>query len=111
MTTVGRGLGVIGSLKAPCPFLWENGCVKTTVEIPDAMFRQAKAAAANQGVSLKEFFTDAVRIKLQIRSAGVKDAPPWMKAFGGLRELHRENRRISKMIEEEFETIDDEEWR
>lgn len=93
------------------PFLWENGCVKTTVEIPDAIFRQAKAAAAHQGLSLKEFFTDAVRLKLRNQSAGAKGPPPWMKAFGGLRDLHRENRRISKIIEEEFEVVDDEDWR
>jgi hypothetical protein len=93
------------------PFLWENGFVKTTVEIPDALFRQAKAAAAHQGVSLKEFFTDAVKLKLRIRSDSAKDSPPWMKAFGGLHELHRENRRIGKIIEEEFENVDSEDWK
>ena len=85
--------------------------MKTTVEIPDSIFRQAKAAAASQGVSLKDFFTDAVTLKLRIASTGSKETPPWMKAFGGLRELHRENRRINKIIEEEFETIDHEDWR
>jgi predicted HicB family RNase H-like nuclease len=31
--------------------------VKTTVEIPDSLFRQAKAMAAQQGTSLKDFLT------------------------------------------------------
>ena len=34
-----------------------------------------------------------------------------MKAFGGLRDLRRENKRIERVIEEEFERIDEEEWR
>jgi len=50
-------------------------------------------------------------VKTTVEIPDAKDPPPWMKAFGGLRDLHRENRRISKIIEEEFETIDDEDWR
>jgi hypothetical protein len=33
---------------------------------------------------------------------------PWRKAFGGLRDLHRENRRIDRLIAEEFERIEPE---
>jgi hypothetical protein len=43
------------------PYLWEDGHIKTTVELPDSLFRRAKAAAAEEGRSLKDFFTDAVR--------------------------------------------------
>jgi hypothetical protein len=31
---------------------------------------------------------------------------PWRKAFGGLRDLHRENLRIDRLIAEEFERIE-----
>jgi hypothetical protein len=86
-------------------------CLKTTVEIPDALFRQAKSAAAHQGVSLKDFFADAVKQKLRTKGAALSIAPPWLKAFGGLRELHKENLRIARIIEKEFETIDEEDWR
>lgn len=85
--------------------------MKTTVEIPDALFRQAKVAAAQQGLSLKDFFTDAVKQKLRGKAAGTPEQPPWMKAFGGLRELRKENKRIMRIIDSEFETIDEEEWR
>jgi hypothetical protein len=34
---------------------------------------------------------------------------PWENAFGGLKDLHRENRRIERLIAAEFETIDKEE--
>ena len=85
--------------------------MKTTVEIPDPLFREAKAAAARRGVSLKEFFTEAVRQQLRRRSGAESDAPPWMKAFGGLRHLSQENKRIARIIEEEFERVDEEDWR
>jgi hypothetical protein len=85
--------------------------VKTTVEIPDSLFRQAKAAAAQQGLSLKDFFSDAVKQKLRSKSGSNPIDPPWMKAFGALRELRTENQRIKRIIEKEFETIDEEDWR
>jgi hypothetical protein len=34
--------------------------------------------------------------------------PPWMKAFGELRDLSEETRRIQAIIEEEFGKIDEE---
>jgi len=68
--------------------------MKTTVEIPDVLFRKAKAAAAERGVPLKDLFTQAVREHLH-RGAGDSSrdkpsAPTWMNAFGGLRSLHKE---------------------
>jgi hypothetical protein len=85
--------------------------VKTTVEIPDPLFRQAKAAAAQRGVPLKDFFTEAVREKLRSGKAGAPFEQPWMRAFGGLRELRDETRRINRIIAGEFEQIDEEDWR
>ncbi len=85
--------------------------MKTTVEIPDALFRQAKAAAAQQGISLKLFLTEALRERLRQRASGSAPAKPWMRAFGGLRDLHRETKRVERIIAEEFEQIDEEEWR
>lgn len=89
--------------------------MKTTVEMPDALFRKAKATAAERGVSLKELLTDAVREHLQ---RGVADtirhkssAPPWMSAFGGLRALHKETKKINRILQQEFEQIEEEEWR
>jgi hypothetical protein len=82
--------------------------VKTTVEIPDSLFREAKAAAAQQGIPLKELFTEALRDRLRSK-AGAK--PRWMKAFGGLRGLHRENKRLDRLIAREFGVIDEEDWR
>ncbi len=89
--------------------------MKTTVEIPDTLFRKAKATAAEQGVPLKDFLTNAVREYLQRSSKSKTSAPApppaWMSAFGGLRNLHKETKRIDHVLEEEFGRIDEEEWR
>jgi hypothetical protein len=87
------------------------GIVKTTIEIPDRLFRKAKAVAAEQGTTLKEFFTEAVRDRLQRSTPTGPPGRPWEKAFGGLRHLKLENRRIQRLIEAEFENIDQEQWR
>jgi hypothetical protein len=38
--------------------------MKTTLELPDALFREAKATAARRGTSLKALFTEALRREL-----------------------------------------------
>jgi hypothetical protein len=82
--------------------------MKTTLEIPDAIFRRAKSAAAERGIPLREFVTEAVKDKLAVGSkAGEK---PWMEAFGKLRHLRKETARINRLIEEEFEQIEPEDW-
>ena len=85
--------------------------MKTTIELPDSLFRKAKAAAAEEGKSLKEFFTEAVADKLGRRMGAKSGAKPWEAAFGALKSLHRENLRIDRVIAAEFEQIDEEEWR
>jgi hypothetical protein len=81
--------------------------MKATVEIPDALFRQAKATAAERGVSLKDLLTHALREHLW---EGRMPAPPWMSALGGLRHLHKETSRINRLLEKEFERIEEDEW-
>lgn len=78
--------------------------MKTTLEIPDTIFRRAKSAAADRGISLREFVTEAVREKL-VADAKTTETP-WMAAFGKLRHLRKETARINQLIEEEFEQIE-----
>jgi hypothetical protein len=83
--------------------------MKTTLEIPDGIFRRAKSIAAEQGISLREFVTEALKDKLAANSkAGEK---PWVKHMGKLKHLRKETERINRLIEEEFERIDPEIWR
>jgi hypothetical protein len=83
--------------------------MKTTLEIPDAIFRHAKSKAAEQGIPLRQFVTEAVAARLQGISAS--DPRPWMKHFGKLKSLRMETRRINKIIEDASQKIDAEMWK
>jgi hypothetical protein len=82
--------------------------VKTTLEIPDAIFRRAKSVAAGRGIPFREFVTEAVQEKLGSEATAVEK--PWVKLAGGLKHLRAETQRINRIIKEEFEQIDSEDW-
>lgn len=81
--------------------------MKTTLEMPDNVLRKAKAKAAERGIPLRQFVTEAVEEKL---AAPQPTEKPWMRSFGELRHLHKETLKINKIIEEEFEQIEPEDW-
>ena len=81
--------------------------MKTTLEIPDAIFRRAKAKAAEQEIPLRQFVSEAVAEKLEAKSPDRAKAV--LKLAGGLRHLRKESARINKLIEQEFERIEPEE--
>jgi hypothetical protein len=83
--------------------------MKTTIEIPDVLFRKAKATAASRGQSLKSLVIEALQDKLSTNVLGTSmPEPPWMRGFGKLRHLRNESARIRKEIEETFEVIEPE---
>jgi hypothetical protein len=83
--------------------------LKTTIEIPDPLFRKAKSKAAERGQTLKEFVAEALREKLAPKAGTVQPGEPeWMKGFGKLRRLRRETSRIQARIDESFEVIEPE---
>jgi hypothetical protein len=82
--------------------------MKTTLEIPDALFRRAKSAAVERGIPFRELVSEALADKL---STGCGKEKPWMKSFGKLRALRKETARINRVIELEFERIDSEDWK
>lgn len=82
--------------------------MKTTLEIPDALFRRAKSAAAERGIPLRALVSEALAEKLRPRREQDK---PWMKTFGKLRSLHDETVRIDRIIEQEFGQIEPEDWK
>jgi hypothetical protein len=80
--------------------------VKTTLEIPDHVFRKAKVKAAELRIPLRQFVSEAVEQRL---AADINLAEkPWMKLAGGLRHLHKDNLRVQKLIDQEFERIEPE---
>jgi hypothetical protein len=82
--------------------------MKTTLEIPTTTFRRAKSKAAEQGIPLRQFVTDAVEDKL--KTAPARGHKPWMKHMGKLKDLRKETQRIHKLIERAFEEVDPEMW-
>jgi len=79
--------------------------MKTTLEIPDAVFRRAKSAAAERGIPFRELVAEALadRVRADGEAAGGK---AWMRAFGKLRRLRKDTVRINRIIEAEFERIE-----
>jgi hypothetical protein len=79
--------------------------MKTTLELPDQLFRRAKATAAERGQSLTEFVAEALRDKLSPEGGHARE-PEWMQGFGKLRHLHDETVRIQSVIDQEFNVIE-----
>jgi hypothetical protein len=86
--------------------------MKTTLELPDPLFRKVKATAAERGQSLKEFVTEALRDKLALDTGrAYASEPAWMKGFGKLKRLHKETARVQSVVDQEFEVIEPEDRR
>ena len=87
--------------------------MKTTIDLPDETLRAAKIVAAGRGVTLRQWFTEALEEKLRSSAAdpcvAEREVPPWMAGFGALSDLASENRRVLATIEAEFERIEPEE--
>jgi len=81
--------------------------MKTTLEIPDDMFRRAKTKAAERKIPLRQLVSEAVAEKLEARSQALHQARK--KLAGKLRHLRNETARINTLIEQEFESIELEE--
>jgi hypothetical protein len=79
--------------------------MKTTLEIPDVLFRRAKSAAAQRGIPYRELVSEALIDKLAVKGA---EDRPWMRSFGQLRVLRNESARISRIIDEEFGRVEPE---
>jgi hypothetical protein len=80
--------------------------MKTTLEIPDALFRKAKSTAAQRGQTLKQLVTEALREKLANTGGAKISEPPWMRFFGAGKQYADSIREIDREIEEEFEKVE-----
>jgi hypothetical protein len=50
--------------------------MRTTIELPDELLAQAKVNAALKGISLRQFFVEAVQHTLAPEKQKVRKAPP-----------------------------------
>lgn len=83
--------------------------MKTTLEIPDELFRRSKATAALRGESLKDFVAGALRERLEHLPPGAPTEPGWRKVFGKARP--EDIAAVDAVIEEHLERVDPDEWR
>jgi len=87
--------------------------MKTTMELPDAVFRETKALAARKGVSLRQVIVEALAQTLRTENESPK-SKPWLKAFRDLKldkDMTQELRRMSRRIDAECERVNPEEWK
>ena len=83
--------------------------MRTTIDIPDDLFRACKAAAALEGGTLKELVTEALRSYLERRGEAVPARRGWRSVFGS---ASREDvAEIEAIIEADLGQVDPEEWR
>jgi len=81
--------------------------MKTTIDIPDPLFRRAKSHAAEHGQTLKDLVADALQARLATAAEGTSPGDPkWMAGFGKLRRLRKETARIQGVIDEAFEAVE-----
>jgi hypothetical protein len=83
--------------------------MKTTLEIPDDLFKRTKATAAMRGESLKEFVIEALQEHLERQTASGSSQRGWRSAFGQVR--REEVEPVDAVVGEEFEHIQPDEWR
>jgi hypothetical protein len=83
--------------------------MKTTLELPDDLFRRSKATAALRGESLKDFVAGALRERLERRVAGSSGEPGWRRVFGKARP--EDVAAVDAVVEEHLERVDPDEWR
>lgn len=50
--------------------------MRTTIELPDELLAQPKSSAALNGISLRQFFIDAIRFRLAPEKRKVRKVPP-----------------------------------
>jgi hypothetical protein len=75
-------------------------CVRTTIELPTSLFRDAKAATAARGTTLKEFITEAVQRALASPEKSLRmERPPVPRGKGPVRS--RSNREIAELLDAE----------
>lgn len=83
--------------------------MKTTLDIPDDLFKKAKAFAALQGRTLRDFVSAAIQEKLQQKQNTLERERGWRTVFGKV--STKQIREVDAVIQAEFSKIDVDEWR
>ena len=83
--------------------------MKTTFDIPDPLFRQLKVQTVLKGITMKSFVLEAIQDKLrEENSAKSQKESGWRVVFGKAKGSTEE---VQTIIDQEFSSIDLEEWK
>lgn len=82
--------------------------MKTTIDLPDELLKEAKATAAMRGESLRQLVSEALKTHLA-KTTG-RDIPRagWRRAFGLARPSEVDS--VDRIISEDLERIDPSDW-
>lgn len=84
--------------------------MRTSIEIPDPLFRQLKIRAAELGVPMRELLIRGAERELE-QARPEKGQEAWRKFYGMFADDKDEIDSIQARIDEEFEPIDPDEWK
>ncbi|MCU0726315.1 MAG: type II toxin-antitoxin system VapB family antitoxin [Planctomycetes bacterium] len=82
--------------------------MRTTVEIPDELFRKCKATAALRGASLKDVVREALEEYLRQSVPGNPAEAGWRRVFG--RASKKEVATVDAAVEADLERVRPEDW-
>lgn len=80
--------------------------MKTTIEVPDGLLREAKVTAAKRGIPLRRLIEEAISEKLERDLPTVGQGRGWPGPPSGVPSA--EIWRIQRLIDDEFERIEPE---
>ncbi len=83
--------------------------MKTTVEIPDGLYRQIKAEAAIRGQTVKAFLLEALQHKLLTQSSVQPKRAGWRSVFGKAKAA--DVNALQRELDKEFSQIDLDAWK
>jgi hypothetical protein len=76
--------------------------MRTTIELPDRLFRQVKTLTVQKGLTLKEFFTNAVeRALVETPPESRRMSRPPISGMAGPRIPARSNEELAVLLETE----------
>lgn len=82
-----------------------------TLDLPEELVKKAEAEAGGRGLSLQDFLTEALQVRLRQSSASEGQGERWRAFYGSLRHLGAERHKIESIVAEEFEQVDPLQWR
>lgn len=81
--------------------------MKTTLTLPESLYRRAKAKAARDSTTVEQFVVEAVKEKLNGETSTAKAAPRWMKHFGACKDVPEAMAELSLLLRSpDFRRID-----